>query len=248
MRHFFLALAGFSLAMAAGAHAAERAGSSRQAKAAALAASPPAIELTAEAQRVADWVRTTADNQHLPYIIIDKQTARLVLYRRDGTPVAQQPVLIGLAPGDLATPGVGSKNLAEIGTAEKTTPAGRFLARFGLAAGGQRVLWVDYANSVAMHPIPATANPKEQRRQRMRSPDSADHRITFGCINVPKAFYSVSVVPLFRKSGGYIYVLPDQLALDDVFPLLRIQPTIRADAVSVPGEVAGAGTGSDLVR
>jgi hypothetical protein len=97
---------------------------------------------------------------------------------------------------------------------------GRFLARYGLAAGRQKVLWVDYATSVALHPIPTGYNPKERRRQRMASPTSDDNRITFGCINVPSAFYSKSVQPLFRKKGGYVYILPDTKPLETVFPLL----------------------------
>jgi hypothetical protein len=132
------------------------------------------------------------------------------------------PVLIGIAPGDEATPGVGSKKLGEIGPAEKTTPAGRFLAKFGYAAGRQQVLWVDYANSVAIHAIPADAAKSEKRRERMLSPEPDDNRITFGCINVPRAFYGSTLRPLFRKKGGYVYVLPDTRPLQDVFPRLRV--------------------------
>jgi hypothetical protein len=137
--------------------------------------------------------------------------------------LGKAPVLIGVAVGDDATPGIGSKNLAEIGPAEKTTPAGRFLAKYGWAAGRQRVLWVDYATSVALHPIPPGASKKERRRQRMLSPTADDNRITFGCINVPKAFYNKKVRPLFRKKGGYVYILPDTTPLDVVFPRLRLQ-------------------------
>ncbi len=115
-------------------------------------------------------------------------------------------------------PALAGKNLAEIGPAEKTTPAGRFLAKFGLAAGRQKILWVDYATSVALHPIPPGASKKERRRERMLSPTPDDNRITFGCINVPKAFYARSLSPLFQKKGGYVYVLPDTRPLETVFP------------------------------
>lgn len=175
------------------------------------------------ANRVADWVAASGDNASLPYIIIDKQAASLFLFDASGKPLGRVPVLTGVAVGDVATPGIGSKNLAEIGPAEKTTPAGRFLAKYGLAAGGQRVLWVDYATSVALHPIPPGASKKERRRQRMLSPTPDDNRITFGCINVPTAFYNKSVRPLFAKRGGYVYVLPDVTPLETVFPRLRVQ-------------------------
>ena len=145
-------------------------------------------------------------------------------------PYGKVPVLIGVAVGDDATPGIGSKNLAKIGPAEKTTPSGRFLAKYGRAVGKQRVLWVDYATSVALHPIPPGASPKERRRQRMLSPTPDDNRITFGCINVPSAFYSKRVQPLFQKRGGYVYVLPDTKPLEVVFPALRAQPLVASTA------------------
>lgn len=181
------------------------------------------------ATRVADWIASSGDNHGLPYIIIDKAAASLILFDAKGKSLGEAPVLIGVAVGDEATPGIGSKNLAEIGPAERTTPAGRFLAKFGLAAGRQKVLWVDYATSVALHPIPK-GNQKEKRRQRMLSPAIDDNRITFGCINVPMAFYGKSISPLFQKKGGYVYILPDTKSLEAVFPRLYAQPLPKAAA------------------
>ena len=182
------------------------------------------------AARVADWIGSSQDNRSLPYIIIDKRSAALFLFDARGKLLGEAPVLIGVATGDEATPGIGSKNLAEIGPAERTTPAGRFLARFGSAAGGQRVLWIDYATSVALHPIPPGTR-KERRRERMLSPTADDNRITFGCINVPIAFYGRNVRPLFRKQGGIVYVLPDTRPLEDIFPRLRVQPFVNGASV-----------------
>lgn len=182
----------------------------------------PLILPSPEEQRVADWIASSGDNRRLPYAVIDKNAASLILYDARGKAVGQVPVLIGIAPGDDATPGVGSKKLGEIGPAEKTTPAGRFLAKFGYAAGRQRVLWVDYANSVAIHAIPADAAAKEKRRERMLSPAAEDNRITFGCINVPNAFYANALRPLFQRKGGYVYVLPDTRPIEQVFPRLRV--------------------------
>ena len=184
--------------------------------------SPPAdAKAMSAAGRVADWIAATRDNRALPYLIVDKPAATAFIYDAKGKPLGKVPVLIGIAPGDDATPGVGSKKLSQIGPAEKTTPAGRFLARYGLAFGRQQVLWVDYANSVALHPIPADAAKTERRRERMLSPEPGDNRITFGCINMPKAFYGQKLRPLFRKKGGYVYVLPDTRPVEEVFPRLR---------------------------
>ena len=182
----------------------------------------PTIMASPDAERVAAWIAASGDNHALPYAVIDKNSASLLLYDGRGKPVAQVPVLIGIAPGDDATPGVGSKTLGEIGPAEKTTPAGRFLAKFGYAAGRQKVLWVDYTNSVAIHPIPGDAAKREMRRERLLSPEPDDNRITFGCINVPRAFYGSALRPLFQKKGGYVYILPDTKPLEDVFPRLRV--------------------------
>ena len=125
---------------------------------------------------------------------------------------------------------MGTKNLAEIGPAEKTTPAGRYLAKYGLAAGRQKVLWIDYATSVALHPIPPGSTKKERRRERMLSPGADDNRITFGCVNVPVAFYGKSVRPLFQRKGGIVYILPDTKPIEDVFPRLRVQAVLNGGA------------------
>lgn len=182
------------------------------------------------AARVADWIAASGDNHALPYAIIDKQNATLLLFDAKGKVLDQVPVLIGIAAGDEATPGVGSKKLAEIGPAEKTTPAGRFLAKFGIPFRKERILWVDYATSVAMHTIPADAAKKERRRERMLSATPDDNRITFGCINVPKAFYGKLLRPQFSKKGGYVYVLPDTKPLEEVFPRLRVHALTRGAA------------------
>lgn len=223
-----LALAGAALVVPAvrGAPASPPAEKHAAAPAKKRAKSPPPRRVIAPspaATRVADWIAASGDNHALPYAIVDKVNASLFLFDAKGKPLGAVPVLIGVAVGDDATPGIGSKNLAEIGPAEKTTPAGRFLAKFGLAFGRERILWVDYATSVALHPIPKGASKKERRAQRMASATTADNRITFGCINVPLAFYTATISPLFRRKGGYVYVLPDTKPLEEVFPRLRVQ-------------------------
>lgn len=191
---------------------------------AAAKADAPVLQPSAATLRVKDWVSSAGDNHGLPYLIVDKPNAALFLYDARGKQLAAVPVLIGIAPGDEATPGVGAKQLSEIGPAEKTTPAGRFLAKFGLAVGKERVLWVDYYTSVALHPVPTGAAARnEKRRERLASPASDDNRITFGCINVPSTFYARTLSPLYRRKGGYVYVLPDSKPIEDVFPALHAQ-------------------------
>lgn len=192
---------------------------------------PPEPVRSEAASRVIAWVASAHDNGTLPYIVIDKQAASLSLFDAKGTFVGETPVLLGIGVGDDSTPGVGSKDLAEIGPAERTTPAGRFVAKFGRAFGHQRVLWVDYANSVALHAV-ITTHKKERRVERLLSPTPDDNRISFGCINVGTSFYTKQVRRLFLKAGGVVYILPDTKPLDSVFPRLRLLPYLAPDAAS----------------
>ncbi|TPG54351.1 hypothetical protein [Sphingomonas glacialis] len=183
------------------------------------------------ANRVIAWVASSHDNGTLPYIVIDKQAASLSLFDAAGTFLGETPVLLGIGVGDDSTPGVGSKDLAEIGPAERTTPAGRFVAKFGRAFGHQRVLWVDYANSVALHAV-ITTHKKERRVERLLSPTPDDNRISFGCINVGTSFYTKQIRSRFLKAGGVVYILPDTKPLDSVFPRLRLLPYLAPGAPS----------------
>jgi hypothetical protein len=189
----------------------------------------PVVPPSEAASRLFAWIAAAHDNHSLPYIVIDKQAAALFLFDAEGKLLGRTPVLIGIGVGDESSPGVGAKKLAEIGPAERTTPAGRFIARFGLAFHRERVLWVDYVDSVALHAV-ITTNPKERRLARLASPEPDDNRITFGCINVGTSFYAKQVRPLFQKGGGVVYILPDTKALEDVFPQVRMLRYLQASA------------------
>lgn len=202
-------------------------------KVASVAPPVPAPIPTESASRVIAWVKAAQDNAALPYIVIDKPAALLYLFAADGTLLGQTPVLLGIGIGDDSTPGVGAKKLEDIGPAERTTPAGRYVAKFGRAFGHERVLWVDYANSVAIHAV-ITTNKKEKRVQRLLSPSPDDNRISFGCVNVGTPFYTRKLSPLFKKAGGVVYILPDTKTLDEVFPRLRLLPYLGGAATSDP--------------
>lgn len=186
----------------------------------------PEPERSEDANRMIAWVASSHDNGPLPYIVIDKQAASLSLFSAKGEFLGDTPVLLGIGIGDDSSPGVGAKELSEIGPAERTTPAGRFVAKFGRAFGRQRVLWVDYANSVALHAV-ITTHKSEQRVERLLSPTPDDNRISFGCINVGTSFYATQIRPLFAKKGGVVYILPDTKPLDSVFPRVRLLPYLK---------------------
>ena len=165
---------------------------------------------------VAGWVLASRDSGGLPYIVIDKVGAELFVFDGQGQLIGRAPALLGSAKGDESVPGVGDRELSRIPPADRTTPAGRFVARFGPAAGRQKVLWVDFSSAVSLHAV-VTGNRKEHRLERLRSPTPEDNRITYGCINVPKVFYDEVVRPLLTDSGGIVYILPEARPLAEVF-------------------------------
>jgi hypothetical protein len=169
-----------------------------------------------DTQVLMDWVYASRDNNGRPYMVIDKRAAQLFVFDAQNQFVGKTAVLIGSAKGDTSAPGIGERELRHIPPDQRTTPAGRFVARYGPAAGKQRVLWVDWSTAVSLHPV-VTSNKRERRLQRLASPTPDDNRITFGCINVEPAFYQDVVAPMFASSEAIVYILPEELALEDVF-------------------------------
>jgi hypothetical protein len=181
----------------------------------------------ADVRRVADWAVATADNGRRPFAIVDKTQARVYVFDPAGRLIADSTILIGLARGDDSEPGIGDKPIAAIRPDERTTPAGRFDAQPGKNLGGDNVIWVDYDAAVSMHAVrPIVAS--EHRLERMKSPDPAQHRISYGCINLPKVFFTDVAWPRFSVAGGMIYVLPETRPLAEVFPALRGTPVPSA--------------------
>lgn len=178
---------------------------------------PPAEPASETLRQLAGWVVASGDNRGLPFAVIDKQTAEVAVFDADGQLRGAAPALIGSARGDASTPGVGDRELSDIAPEERTTPAGRFLAGYGPAWGGKKVLWVDYATAISLHPV-VTANRKERRLQRLRSSTPEDNRITFGCINVSGVFYEDVVRKTFMGKSSVFYVLPESEPLEAVLP------------------------------
>jgi hypothetical protein len=192
------------------------------------AAQAVAAEPTSETgQELSRWVTASGDNRDLPFIVIDKVAAEVLVFDADGELLGATAALLGSARGDDSVPGIGERKLEAIRPDERTTPAGRFVSSFGPAAGKGDAFWVDYATAISLHPVP-TANPKERRAQRLRTRSPDDNRITYGCINVAAAFYSRVIRKTFVGTRGVVYILPETRSLDEVFPTFRLQG--QADA------------------
>jgi hypothetical protein len=184
------------------------------------------VPLSPEASRLLRWVKRSGDHGGSPFIVIDKRRAHLWLFDPAGQLLGHTPVLLGAAPGDHSVPGIGERELADIQPHERTTPAGRFVAEAGRNTHGEDIFWLDYDAAVSMHRVRAV-NRSERRLQRLASPTPADNRISYGCVNLPVAFYDTQVRPRFTAHGGVVYLLPDTLPLHGVFGALDTAPRSR---------------------
>jgi hypothetical protein len=210
-----LASAGCALHLTATAAPGVADGSALQHKPAARAQFGQAAAST-QARTVGDWVVGSRDNGNLPFMIIDKPRARLHVFDATGRLHGSAPVLLGIFKGDHTAPGVGDKPLSEIPVHERTTPAGRFVAERGRNLKGDPIIWVDYDAAVSMHRV-RSVGPGEKRLERLASKTADDNRISYGCINVPVAFFDTVIDRVVTGPQVMVYVLPDEQPLDRVF-------------------------------
>ncbi len=171
---------------------------------------------SADARLVADWVARRSDNQRLPFVILDKRDARVFVFDAGARLVDSSPVLLGAAAGDDSVAGIGQRPIAEVRPEERTTPAGRFVSQPGRNASGEDVVWIDYDAAVSMHRV-RPIDPKERRLERLASNDPAERRISYGCINVPVAFFDTVVKPMVGTQKAIVYVLPETRDVRSVF-------------------------------
>jgi hypothetical protein len=175
-----------------------------------------AVTPSPDARHVANWVADSRDNHAIGFVIVDKKFAAVHVFDGEARLVGSTPVLLGYAAGDHSVAGVGQKKIEDIRPEERTTPAGRFIAQRGVNHTGEDVVWIDYEAAVSMHRVRAT-NPAERRLERLATPGIEDNRISWGCINVPVAFYDEHISPLFARYRAAVYVLPEVLPVREVF-------------------------------
>lgn len=165
-------------------------------------------QASAQTRALADWVARQGDHGDRPFAVVDKAAARLYIFDGNSQLQASSPVLLGSAIGDASVRGIGDRPIDQILPHERTTPAGRFVAERGRNVRGEDVVWVDYDAAVSMHRV-ITTNASERRLERLASPTPGDNRISYGCINVPAAFFDRYVRPAFAGPSSVIYVLPE---------------------------------------
>lgn len=177
------------------------------------------IDTTANTRELVQWIARTGDNAGMPFVLVDKPAAQLHVFNADASLRDSTPVLLGFAPGDDTVPGIGNRPVDQVKPHERTTPAGRFVGHLGHNLTGEDVVWVDYDAAVSMHRVRPTLQPKERRAERLASATIEDNRISYGCINVPAAFYEAQLQPVFSTMSAVVYVLPEHKTLSEVFGL-----------------------------
>ncbi len=174
------------------------------------------VQPTTDARQMADWVVMRHDNGKLPFIVLDKRDARLYVFESSGRLIDQTPVLLGSAHGDETYPGIGDVPINQVKPYQRTTAAGRFVTRPGLDADHTDVVWLDYDAALAMHRVINKVK-SEHRLQRIASANPKVRRISWGCINIPIAFFDSYISPVFGKRSGVTYVIPERKTFAEVF-------------------------------
>jgi hypothetical protein len=171
-----------------------------------------------DVRRFANWVAFAHDNGPHAFAILDKTQAKVFLFGPDARLRAATPALLGAARGDDTVPGIGDKPLKDVKPEERTTPAGRFVAEVGRSSSrGEDVVWVDYDAAVSMHRIIKVP----ERLKAMATPDVSDNRMSFGCINLPDAFYEGQLRPSIDRYGLIVYVLSETRPIEQTFASFR---------------------------
>ena len=175
-----------------------------------LASATPEPDAPAPAAwRLARQVLASADHGGLPFAVVDKQAATLMIFRADGQLVGTTPVLLGRAAGDQSIPGVGSRTQSgQLRFSDQITTAGRFDSQPGHNLAGEAVVWIDYDSALAIHRL--RPGPSQQDRAlRLASADPQARRVSAGCVVVPVAFYQAVVAPVLGRSRGVVYVMAE---------------------------------------
>jgi len=198
-------------------------------------ASPELLPMMAspEVQATAKWIATSHDNAGMYFLLLDKVNAQVYFFHPTGYLVATAPALLGMGKGDkMLVPNTAP--MSAIPPQKRITPAGRYVSRLAIDSHGKELLVLDYDASLSLHPV-VKGTPVEHRAQRLASTTSEDNRISFGCINVPPAFYANVVSPALTNTRGIVYVLPETSPAGQLFGFQydnAVAPAMAASAAA----------------
>jgi hypothetical protein len=156
-------------------------------------------------------------------VIADKPSARVFVFKPDGSLLLDKKVLYGSAIGDFYK---GNNDLPQ----NRITPAGLFTlglrdatrsadeARTAGEYDFKKVFVLDKAiggeySVTLMHSVWLNESDAKARAKALETPDAADSRYSFGCINVDKPTYSFLINNhLQQMDGASLFVVPDDPA------------------------------------
>ena len=165
-------------------------------------------------------VLETADHRELPFAIVDKRAAMVMVFRADGTLAGLSLALLGRDTGDDSVPGVGERaQKSRLRIGDRTTPAGRFESQPGQNLAREPIVWVDYSNALSIHRL--RPGPSRQGREiDLTSMNLRDKRRSDGCVVVPELFYTTVIEPVLGRSRGILYFMPESSSWQDKWPKL----------------------------
>jgi hypothetical protein len=175
------------------------------------------VDAPPDVRQLAGWAVASRDHGAAAFAVIDKRRTHLYVFDQSGRLRGNTPVLLGHAPGDYSVAGIGQRPIDQVRPEERTTPAGRFETASGRNLLNEDVIWVDYQAAVSMHRVRAT-DPRERRLERLATPRSDDNRISYGCVNLPVAFFDNVAWPTLGARAAVVYVLPEVKPFEQVFP------------------------------
>jgi hypothetical protein len=181
------------------------------------------LSASADVLDTVQWVAASKDNAGLPFVVVDKVNARAYAFTPFAQLKATAPVLLGGGVGDMVLVSPDAP-MSAIPEHKRITPAGRYPSRLVIDNHGKTVLLIDGPNLITMH-IVAKGTPVQRRAERLASTTSDDNRVSFGCINVPPAFFTSVLDPDFRPRQGIVYVLPEKTTPAQLF---GFQPRVAA--------------------
>ena len=173
--------------------------------------------LSAPAAELVRWVAQTDNHGGRPYVVVDKQRARVWLFDAQHRLQASSAALLGLTVGDHEVSDIRSRNVATLAREARITPAGRFVTEPGVNLQGEDVVWLDYEAGLAMHRVrPGVA--QASRLKRLAGGVASEQRVSLGCVVLPVAFYEQAIRPVLGRRAGVVYVLPEREPLSAWLP------------------------------
>lgn len=95
-------------------------------------------------------------------------------------------------------------------------------ALLGSARGDDSVPGIGSRPIADVKPEVRNTEARERRLRRLATPTAADNRISYGCINLPVAFYEQQIRPRVATQRVIVYVLPEVKPLQPLFGSYRV--------------------------